>query len=257
MLQEPRKKLKLHDKYDDMAQFSQVWKRYPVLYDEAECNRRFSTDFKGTGAYIRSCYENMGRELGLTWEEVRKRRIKYTDAVMKALSQLKQDLQHNTKNLPVPAVHKLRLFRWLWPFSKNFDKDSMEEVSFDGYMERALVTEVNKLVREEKDATAAHDTLRKVQELNAHNALKALNLKCTSEETENDVCLEELSSLPQVAEVEECSAMWSICAYLPPSRDPTFHYAEAGFALFEAVSVTDTAWGGKVCVNILMDCLLN
>ncbi len=92
---------------------SDIWKKFLVLYDEAQRNSHFSKDFKGMGAYIRQCYEDMGHELSLSAEEVRKRRIKYIDVVMKGLLQLKMDIEKGTSVCPIPAIHKLRIFRWL------------------------------------------------------------------------------------------------------------------------------------------------
>ncbi len=123
LFQPPTKKLKQHDSYDEMVKFSAVWKKYPVLYDEAVRNSKFSENFKGTGKFIKDCYEAMASELGITCEEVKKRWIKYVDAVTKGLGQLKEDLDQGTIKCPIPVVHKLRIFCWLWPHSKKYDKD--------------------------------------------------------------------------------------------------------------------------------------
>ena len=247
LFQQPTKKLKVHDTYDKMCRFSAAWKKYPVLYDEAVQNTKFSEDFKGTGTFIRKCYDELATDLGLSFEEVKKHHVKYVDAVMKGLAQLKLDLDNGTTKLPIPALHKLRLFRWLWPYSKNYHKDIMENVGFDEYIERAVVVEVNKCVHEKKDASAALQTLQRVRELNAENALKKLNLNCAHESILDDDCCVDSSVLCEMENYEDSIkvATSTICAYLPPSKDPTFQYAEAGYMLFEGVSVTSGAPGGK------------
>ncbi len=133
-----------------MNNFSAAWIKYLILYDEKVRNAKFSEDFKGTAAYIRQFYNQLATELGLTVDEVQKCQIKYIDAVTKGLAQLGQDLDNGTMCCPIPAIHKLRLFRWLWPHSKNYDKECMQNISFDDYMERALVVEVNRLTHEKR-----------------------------------------------------------------------------------------------------------
>lgn len=208
----------------------------------------FSADFKGTGAFIRKCYDELATELGLTSEEVKKRCVKYVDAVTKGLVQLKVDLQSGTTKLPIPAVHKLCIFRWLWPHSKKYEKDIMETVVFDDYMERACLVEVNRCIQEKKDATAAIETLKKVRDLTAANAMKKLNLNCAQECILDaaDCCVDS-SALCDIDNFEDSieSTTSSICAYLPPSKDPTYQYAEAGYVLSEDVSISADAEGGK------------
>ncbi len=121
----------------------------------------------------------------------------------------------------------------------------MKEVSLDMYMEHALVMEVNKLVCEKKDLTAARKSLKMVQDLNTKKECEKLNLQCACEEELDVLHLENSSDMSQVPGFKECFATSSICAYLPPSRDPTFHCAEAGYVMFKAVSVTHAASGGK------------
>ncbi len=238
------KKLKQHDSYDEMVKFSEVWKTYPVLYDEAVRNSKFSENFKGTRKFIRDCYEAMASELGLTCEEVKKRRIKYIDAVTKGLGQLKEDLDHGTTKCPIPAIHKLCIFRWLWPHSKKYDKDMMDNVSFDAYMECAVTIEVKRQIREKKDTSVAMETLRKVRELNKAKEMERLSLNC-GKECNVEHCLDDSSVLCDVDCIEIALATTSICEYLPPSKDPTFHYTEAGYVMFEAMSVEDAATQGK------------
>ncbi len=244
LFQPPSKKLKQHDSYDDMVKFSASWKKYPVLYDDAVRNSKFSENFKGTGKFIRDCYEAMANKLGMTCEDVKKRHIKYVDAVTKGLGQLKHDLDHGTTKYPIPAIHKLRIFHWLWPHSKNYDKDSMEDVSFDDYMECAVTVEVRRQICEKKDSTAAMETLRKVRELNEAKEMKKLNLNC-GQECNVEQSWDDSSVLCDIDSVEIVMAATSICEYLPPSKDPTFHYAKAGYVMFEAVSVEDAAIQGK------------
>ncbi len=186
---------------------------------------------------MKKCYEDMGCELDLSPDDMRKRRVKYIDGVTKGLAQLKTDIENGTEVLPIPAVHKLRIFRWFWPYSKNFDAAIMQNMNFDSYMEHALIVHVNRLERTKQDATTARDTLRKVRELNEKHAADELGLK-TGEECEVEVVMFDDSSMLRDTE-EVCSSVCSssICAYLPPSHDPTFNYAEHGFVFF-GTSVT-------------------
>ncbi len=244
-LQRPKKKIKLHDTFEEMARFSEVWKKYLVLYDEKKRNARFSEDFKSARPFMKQCYADMGRELALTPDEVWKHRVKYVDGITKGLSQLKMDIQNGTSVCPIPAVHKLRIFRWFWPYSKNYDADVMEDALLDGYMERALLVEVNKLERAKQDLTEARDALRKVRDLYDKRELEELGLKTAQECEEDLVTFDDSSMLSVIEDVSpsECSSL--ICAYLPPSRDPTFHYAERGFVFF-TTSVSMTTGGASV-----------
>ncbi len=238
VFQEPTtKKLKVHDTYDEMACFSEVWKKFPVLYDEAQQNSCFSKDFKGTGAYIRQCYEDMGRELSLSTEEVQKRHIKYVDVVTKGLLQLKTDIEKGTSVCPIPAIHKLRIFRWLWPYSKNFDANLMQDVNFEAYMERAVVAQVNKLTHAKQDTSLARETLHKVREFNEKRDLEKCGLKTATEFDVNVVTFDDMSVVTDLEDVCASVSLWSICDYLPPSRDPTFQYTVHGFVFF-GTSVT-------------------
>ncbi len=219
------KKLKLHDSFEEMAHFSEVWKKYPILYDEKTRNARFSEDFKSAGPFMQRCYADMGRDLGLTPEEVRKCCVKYVDGVMKGLVQLRTDIQNGTTLCPIPAMHKLRLFRWFWPQSKNYDADVMQNVLLDGYMERALLVEVNKLERAKQDSSDACDALHKVRTLYDKRRLEELGLKTAEECEEEFVTFDDSSMLAVIDEVSPCVCSSSISAYLPPSCDPTFHYS--------------------------------
>ncbi len=233
-----------------MARFSNVWKKYPVLFDEATRNSHFSQDFKGTSNFIKKCYEDMGCELSLSAEEVWKRRIKYVDGVTKALMQLKIDIQNDTTVCPIPAIHKLRLFRWLWPHSKNYDADLMRVVDFEAYTERALVVQVNRLKCMKQDASSACATLQKVQELNQQRELEKLDLKSTTE-CDELVTFDDKDVLVDMENVCDFVASWSICTYLLPSRDPTFKYAEQGFDFFDS-SCSMTA--SEICPKSVQKC---
>ncbi len=83
-----------------------------------------------------------------------------------------------------------------------------------------------------------------VRDLNEKKALKKLNLNC-ADVCNLDVSWEDRSVLSEADEFKSCVAKASICAYLPPSKDPTFQYAQAGYVLFESVDVGDPVSGGK------------
>ncbi len=244
LFQTPPKKQKLHDSYNDMNKFSHAWKKFPVLYDEGIQNFKFSEDFKGASQYIRQCYTDMATELGLSVDDVRKKRVKYVDGVTKGLLQLKKDTQEGTTACPIPVVHKLRLFRWLWPYSKNYDAALMKDVDFEGYMECASLVQVNKLVRAKQDATAARETLRKVRQVNQERENAKLNLKTALVCEADIVIFHDSSNLCVLKDVcnSVCEASTSICTYLPPSWDPTFHFAECGYISF-ATSMTTMLTG--------------
>ncbi len=120
----------------------------------------------------------------------------------------------------------------------------MENITFDEYMECAVTIELKRNICEKKDTTAAILTLCKVRELNDAKEMERLNLNC-GKECDVDHSWDDSSVLCEVDCIEIALATTSICAYLPPSKDPTFHYAEAGYVMFEAVSVEDAATQGK------------
>ncbi len=233
------KKLKVHDTFQVMESFSNAWQQYPVLFDEKVRNAKFSEDFKGAGAHMRDCYAELVRELGMTVDEVRKQRTKYVDGVTKALGQLKTDIQEGTTACPVPAMYKLIAFRWLWKYSRNYDDELMSDFVFDEYMECAMTVDLRRLTRLKQPTDTVEKALDIVRKFNARKKLEGL--ECGLECELDDVTLDDDSSCCTVQEYEVCNAMSSICSYLPPSKDPTFRYAEAGYIVFnDGVSVSLT-----------------
>ncbi len=229
-----------------MQEFADAWKQYPILYDEQVRNRHFSQDFKGTAVYMRQCYSTLAVKLNTTEDDMRKRRIKYVDGVTKALGQLKEDIMSEQTLCPIPAMYKLITFRWLWPYSKNYDEQLMAGVVFDDYMDRALTRDLKKLTRAKQDITMVLKALSVVKEFLANKALAKLDLKSTTDEEIDGEPFHDASALCDIATVEECWMTTSVCEYLPPSRDPTYNYAEAGFASFhDSVSVCDPSCSGK------------
>ncbi len=240
------KKLKVHDSFQVMHDFAQAWKQYPILYDEHIRNRHFSEDFKGTGVYMRQCYDALAAKLNTTPEDVRKRWIKYVDAVTKALGQLKYDIMNDMTQCPIPAMYKLIAFRWLWPYSKNYDEQLMEGVVFNDYMECALMRDLKKLTRAKQDTSLVLKALTVVRDFQSKKALAKLDLKTANEVDADADVFSDASALIDIDEVEQCWMMTTVCAYLPPSRDPTFKYAKAGYAVFQdSVAVCDPSCSGK------------
>ncbi len=241
--QPPAKKMKVHNTFDVMTDFSQVWRKYPVLFDEKVRNQKFSENFKGASVYIR---QDMATALGMTTEEVRKRHIKYVDGVTKGLGQLLLDIiNETTTQCPIPAMYKLIAFHWLWPFSKNYDADLMEGVVFDNYMLRALTRDLNKLTHAKMDTTAVKEAIRVVKDFLNKKAMDTLDLKSATEQCEETV-FADASELKDIEVFKDCVALTTICAYLPPSRDPMYKYAECGYVVFQqSVTALEPSQSGK------------
>ena len=256
--QSPAKKMKVHDTFDIMNSFSHVWREYPILYDETVRNKKFSEDFKGTGLYICQCYQEIATALNMTADEVCKRRIKYVDGVTKGLGQLRKDIvNETTMNCPVPAMYKLIAFRWLWPFSKNYDAELMEGVVLDKYMVRALTRDLNKLTRANMDTSVVKEALRVVTEFLDKQALDKLDLKSTTEQCEETV-FADASELTDIAEFEQCESSTSICAYLPPQEILHTSTLNVGMSFFSKVLVRSNLQSlAKEFGGGLMHCWLN
>ncbi len=121
----------------------------------------------------------------------------------------------------------------------------MKDVVFDRYLERALQVEINRLTRAKEDAKAVQETLRLVQEYNAMQAFADLDLKSACENDCDPIVFDDASCFEVVA-MQSCSeATYSICAYLPPSRDPTFNYAAQGFQVYDDSVTIDVCMSGK------------
>ncbi len=230
---------------DEIFAFSHALEQFPVLYDKKVRNQKFSENFKGMGSYIQNCYGQLAAQLGITAEEAKKKCIKYVDSMTKALAQLKDDLICGTSVCPVPAMHKLHAFRFLWPHSKHYDEELMKDVVFDHYLERALQVEVNRLTRAKEDAASAQVTLSLVQEYNTTQAFAALDLKSACESDCDPTVFDDASCFEIVEMQSCCEATYSICAYLPLSRDPTFNFAVQGFQVYDDSVTIDVCVSGK------------
>lgn len=141
-------------------------------------------------------------------------------------------------------MYKLIAFRWLWPYSKNYDAELMQDMVFDDYMERALQRDLNKLTRAKLDTSVVREALRVVREFIDQKAIAKLDLKSAAETTMDCDTFQDASACIDIAEVEVCVTSSSICAYLPPSCDPTYQYAECGFIVFK----------DSVCTSATSDC---
>ena len=101
---------KKHDSVEEMSLFSKHWKRFPVLYDSTMRNKIFADDCKAAMHHMQQCYTELARQCSLSIDEVKTRRLKYKDAVTKAVRQFGQDLCQGTTDCPTPAAVKLLVF---------------------------------------------------------------------------------------------------------------------------------------------------
>lgn len=128
-------KQKRHDSLHEMTDFSRIWKEFPVLYDDNARNKLFAQDFAAGLAHLNKYYMEMSQKLKLTVAEVKARRVKYRDAVTKAVKQYSQDLRNDTSTMPTAAATKLSVFNWLLPFSCHYDPSMMDGKHLDQYLE--------------------------------------------------------------------------------------------------------------------------
>ncbi len=142
-----------------MADFSRVWQKYPVLYDEEARNKLFASDYTAVLAHMNKCYEDMAAALHLTVAEVKAHRLKYRDSVTKTVKQYAQDLHKGTCDMPTTAATKLSVFNWLMPFSCHYDTSAMEGKHLDQYIEHILCGQANRLERNKVDASEVQSAL--------------------------------------------------------------------------------------------------
>lgn len=135
----------------------------------------------------------------------------------------------------------------------------MEGVVFDDYMECALQRDLNKLTRAKEDTSAVVEALRVVREFLAKRALDKLDLNSATEETVDCEPWHDASAFIDIVEEEVCMSSTSICAYLPPSRDPTYNFAKAGFIVFQdSVSMSAPSHcvkGIRTCSDVILSAL--
>ncbi len=104
----------------------------------------------------------MSAALELTVAEVKGRRIKYRDAVTKAVKQYAQDLRQGTSDMPTAAATKLSIFHWLLPFSCHYDASIMHGKHLDQYLECILHGQATRLERNKEDSTEVRSALAHV-----------------------------------------------------------------------------------------------
>ncbi len=85
-------KKKKHDTLEQMAQFSEHWHKYLVLYDDKAHNSLFVNDWKSAAAQLNEAYMKLASDTGLTVEEVKAKCTKYKDAITKAVGQFVDDV---------------------------------------------------------------------------------------------------------------------------------------------------------------------
>ena len=155
-------KAKRHDCLQEMTEFSRVWKEYVVLYDKDAWNKLFSQDFAAGLVHLNKCYMDMSHALNLTVPEVKAHRVKYRDAVTKAVKQYSNDLRNNTTSLPTAAATKLSVFNWLLPYSCHYDPTLMDGQNLDQYVECILRGHANHLDHNKVDSTEVQSVLASV-----------------------------------------------------------------------------------------------
>ncbi len=144
-------KQKKHDTYAEMQLFSSEWKKHPLLYNSELRDSSFHRDYKKTLECIHNAYVAISKVCKTSVADVKRRKTKYRDGVMRVVAQFKKDLQDGSTDLPVPAITKLLCFPWLMLFCEHFDKSVMGDANFIMYTEKYLSMACKKAVRE-KDA---------------------------------------------------------------------------------------------------------
>ncbi len=155
-------KQKKHDCLEDMSTFSELWKDFPILYDESVRNKLFSQDYAAALEQLNKSYMAIAEGLNLTVAEVKVSCIKYRDSVTKAVKQYGDDLRNGTSNMPTAAATKLSVFNWLLPFSCHYDAGIMAGKPLDQYVEHILHGHANRLERNKQDSTEVRATLSRV-----------------------------------------------------------------------------------------------
>ncbi len=246
-----KEKQKKHDSLKDMTDFSRVWEKHPVLYDDAEHNKLFTSNYGGAVAHMNKCYEDMSAALQLSVAEVKACRTKYQDAVTKAVKQYAQDLREGTSNMPTAAATKLSVFNWLLPFSCHYDATLMEGKNLDQYVERILHSEANHLDRNREDLTAVRSTLMHIS-THLRNIGKPQTLvvsvpklwsSMASVSLQTDITfLHGYSEMTAFQDKQDSCVYWSsfivselpfsVSCWLSHNIDPTFDWKKAGMVHF-------------------------
>ncbi len=270
-------KQKRHDALSEMTDFSRMWQKYPILYDEKECNRMFAEDYKGTIQHIKQCYQDIATALNLSVADVKARRVKYRDSITKAVKQYSEDLQKGTCDLPTAAATKLSVFNWLLKFSCHYDASTMDGKNLDQCVEKILRGHANRQDRNKVDSSEVRSTLSCVSTY-LRDAGKPCRLVLSVpklwEVLENiayknnvmflhnylPMCVFEDDSVSCISwnsfSVLELPS--SVCAWLSRNIDPTFNWVDAGMSHFRHhVNITLLPQDGKTPVVKRSDAMMN
>ncbi len=146
-----------------MAQFSEHWRKYPVLYDDKARNSLFVNDWKSAAANLNEAYTKLASDTGLTVEEVKAKCTKYKDAITKAVGQFMDDVRSGSNTMPTPGAVKLIVFFWLLPFSSKYNPELLQHRTLDMYVEKILQARLNKMGRMHEDVTEITSALERVR----------------------------------------------------------------------------------------------
>ena len=269
-------KQKQHDSIDDMARFSEEWHKYPILYNTHARDKLFKENWKTAGKELNHCYEQLAVALNLTVAEVKTRRLKYKDAITRAMRHFAADLENGTTNCPTPSATKMLIFFWLLPFSSHYNADLMGDKCLDVYVEKMIQAHMNKLSRDKQDVTELRQTLHQVRKivrdsgkpkhLELHvKKLCFTDLQSVSSEygvtflAKMTVCNDDSAQLVEIPphEVVDIAALpYKISSWLSRMREPEFDWKVHGFEHYSC-SVTNvqpslsTATVGRSCRSVI------